>query len=57
MIKYFSKICESFRRMLVLAAFYIAMTKNKIKINFKGKWGEGIGDYGDSIGNVIEENM
>ena len=22
-----------------------------------GKWGEGMGDFWDSIGNVIEENM
>ena len=50
-IKYFSKICESFKCMLVLAAFYIAMTKNKIKINVKGKWG---GRVWGTIGIALE---
>jgi hypothetical protein len=31
--------------------------KKKNGNGWVGKWGEVMGDFGDSIGNVIEENM
>jgi hypothetical protein len=33
-----------------------ARAKKKKKNGWVGKWGEGMGDFWDSIGNVIEEN-
>jgi hypothetical protein len=34
-----------------------ARAKKKNGNEWVGKWGEGMGDFWDSIGNVIEENM
>jgi hypothetical protein len=40
-------------------SFSLRMYKEDVKNGngWVGKWGEGMGDFWDSIGNVIEENM